>query len=181
MRAALILCAVLFLPLVPAHAFTQEEAKTLCQSLAITGVGDAVPEFGGKHTLVVGYLSEKDWLGCLYLDKREGGRNYYLFYSSAEGNMIQHLKLQKTTELMDSGGSISRRAEKPKPKKPAFDMARAKAACDVIQQEQNAPPVRSRLLGFLHQASVQSEREKHGFVPGEARYLCAQYIKRRNR
>ena len=177
----LVFCAVFMLSLSSAHAFTQDEAKTVCKSLAITGVGSSVPGFGGEHTLLVGYLSEtKASLGCLYIDKREGGRNYYLFYSDAERSFIQHLKLQKTTEVMPSGGSISRRSEKPKPKKPAFDMARAKIACDVLQQEASKLPINSRLLGFLHQAGVASERQKHGFVPGEARYLCNEYIKRRN-
>ena len=178
----LVLCAVFVLSLSSAHAFTQEEAKTLCKSLAITGAGSSVPGFGGEHTVLVGYLSEtKASLSCLYIDKRDGGRNYYLFWSDDKRAYIQHLTLQKTTEVMARGGSISRRSAKPKPKKPPFDMARAKIACDVLQQEASKLPVNSRLLGFLHQASVASERQKHGFVPGEARYLCNQYIKRRNR
>ena len=57
---------------------------------------------------------------------------------------------------------------------------RAKAACALLAQEGNRPVLRSRLLGIMHQMSVSSERQKWNFEPGEARYLCGQYIRLKN-
>ena len=62
----------------------------------------------------------------------------------------------------------------------ADPVARAKAACDLLAQEGNRPILRSRLLGIMHQMSVASERKKWNFEPGEARYLCGQYIRFKN-
>ena len=82
--------------------------------------------------------------------------------------------------------AVSDQSEQPTNNPPQVDPAtaspeeRAKAACALIAQEGDRPILRSRLLGIMHQMSVASERRKWNFEPGEARYLCGQYIRLKN-
>jgi len=155
---------------------TPEETKDLCQKLAGRGVKDW-PDFQSEQLVPAAYTfhPEDSELVCVFLDKLDKSY-FYLFFVDKKNSVVFKLRTDRAAHNPIPGPAVSSQV----PTSEGFDMARAKAACDVLQQETAVPPIRSRLLGFMHQMSVASEREKHGFVPGEARYLCDEYIRRKN-
>ena len=175
----------LFLPVSVGYTLTKEDkhfidswndsAKYMCSNLFSGEYSiSQQPELNGRALITVGYTYRvnDDIISCLYADKLDAARYLFVVINS-DGIII--------TQLLSEGSRAQLFDKKASNKYAAINQERGKAACKVAEKKKQRLPDRLWILGAINKGTIHTLREKHNIVPGEAEYLCEQYLQERNR